>query len=80
MTAGRMNLLGVGYRVVAGWGRLSYVSLSLHTHIRTLFVHPRCIHISAEGLCIVQSLSGGDLGLNRLAKPHSNMEVAIQWG
>ena len=29
-----------GYRVVAGWGRLAGVPLSVHPHIRTMSVHP----------------------------------------
>ena len=30
-------------------------------------------------LCIVESLSGGDLGLTKWPMPHSNLEAAIPW-
>ena len=69
-----------GYRVVAGWGRPAGVSLYVHPHIRTLPVLHRWIPISASGLCIVQSLSGDDIGLTRWVMPHSNLEVAFYWG
>ena len=42
---------------MTGWGRPAGVSLSGHPHIRTLSVHPRCIHIYTQWICIVFCIS-----------------------
>ena len=65
---------------VRGCGRMGQTSMCF---IVCSSPHSHAVHhftISALGLCIVQSLSGDELGLTRCAMPHSNLEVAIPWG